>query len=360
MSDIDRYLEPISPDAPCGDVDVGGNTWEIDGLFTPSGDPLQWKPDWKDVADVCQRLMRQCKHIKLAIVYAGVRMEEDGLPGFRDGLKLLFVWLERYWEQLYPQIDREVADPYEQFLQRVNELRNLTSRDIGGVSVVAWLDNVVICESRSFGKLTLRSVSILRKLASRVDGEQLPKVGDVELNEAQLEGAFREFKETAPERFKAQNQALAECLVLTTRIDNFLSEKTGAARSISFKPLEQALCVAQNCLAAFSESHGESSDATESVASVAEVDLPVAAGGDKGMVAGKILSRKDVIKAIQAIREYYIRCEPSSPVPILMERAERFVNMSFMDIFTELAPEAADQTKRVLGVQQREKPSETS
>ncbi len=43
---------------------------------------------------------------------------------------------------------------------------------------------------------------------------------------------------------------------------------------------------------------------------------------------------------LDKINDYYERYEPTSPVPVFMNRAKRLVTMSFVDLIKDLAPEA--------------------
>jgi len=62
-----------------------------------------------------------------------------------------------------------------------------------------------------------------------------------------------------------------------------------------------------------------------------------------------INSRGDVIRAIDLICAYYAQHEPSSPVPILLERAKRLVAKDFMDILRDLAPDGVAQLEMIRG-----------
>ena len=53
---------------------------------------------------------------------------------------------------------------------------------------------------------------------------------------------------------------------------------------------------------------------------------------------------------IDKICAYYERHEPSSPVPLLLMRARRLVDKSFMEILQDLAPEGMGQARQVGGI----------
>jgi type VI secretion system protein ImpA len=71
--------------------------------------------------------------------------------------------------------------------------------------------------------------------------------------------------------------------------------------------------------------------------------------GGAPFVAGEIRSRAEVIRALEALCGYYDRHEPSSPVPMLLRRAQRLVHMSFMDIMKDLAPDAMSDIEKIRG-----------
>jgi type VI secretion system protein ImpA len=75
----------------------------------------------------------------------------------------------------------------------------------------------------------------------------------------------------------------------------------------------------------------------------------VGAGAGPKRLSGEITSRDDVIKAMDKIGEYYKRNEPSSPVPLLLERCKRLVHKDFMDIIRDMAPEGLAQVELLRG-----------
>ena len=74
---------------------------------------------------------------------------------------------------------------------------------------------------------------------------------------------------------------------------------------------------------------------------------PVRRGGSEG---GVIRSRQDVTRALERICEYYARTEPSSPLPFLLRRAQRLVDMNFIQIVDELTPEARATLDTIIGL----------
>ena len=68
-------------------------------------------------------------------------------------------------------------------------------------------------------------------------------------------------------------------------------------------------------------------------------------------ISGVINNNQDVIKTLNLVCDYYRKNEPSSPVPMLIERAIRLVGKSFMDALKDIAPAGVDEAKIILGKQ---------
>jgi type VI secretion system protein ImpA len=67
-----------------------------------------------------------------------------------------------------------------------------------------------------------------------------------------------------------------------------------------------------------------------------------------------VTSRADVIRMLDKINKYYQQYEPSSPVPLLLERAKRLVPKNFFEIMEDLAPEGMAQLLVVSGPREGE------
>src|SRR5690606_20323106 len=63
---------------------------------------------------------------------------------------------------------------------------------------------------------------------------------------------------------------------------------------------------------------------------------PAAEGGAVVAVGqpGKIASRQDAIQALEAVAEFFRRNEPSSVVPLFVDRAKRLVGRDFLEIIS--------------------------
>jgi type VI secretion system protein ImpA len=167
---------------------------------------------------------------------------------------------------------------------------------------------------------------------------------------ATIEAAFAD---VPPEQLQATAGALTEALSHVSAIENKVMNEVGATSAADFGPVIRQLREASRLVQEQLRRRGLAADgaAVNDSGESQAAEMPV--GGtiaSVGSVPGEIRSRQDVIAALGRIREYYERNEPSSPLPLLMMRAERLVNKSFIEILTDFAPEGVAQAKLIGGV----------
>ena len=78
------------------------------------------------------------------------------------------------------------------------------------------------------------------------------------------------------------------------------------------------------------------------------------AGAAAVAVPGEIRSREDAIRTLDSVSDFFRRTEPSSPVPLFVDRAKRLIAKDFLEVLTELAPDSVAEMKRVGGIREEE------
>lgn len=337
--DVEKWLVPVSDDEPGGsDLEYDPDFQALERLAT--GKPEQQigstivpaePPDWRAVRGKAMELLERTRDLRIALVLTRALLAVEGLPGFADGLRYLHGLLERHWEHVHPQLD---PDDYNDPTTRVNIIAGLVAADSD--DVLGLLRQAALARSRSFGVATLRDWLIHSGAGS----------GTPVLTAETFDAVFREVD--AEELHAAADSAHA-AFDLASAIERRLTEQVGSGNAVDLSPLRTAL---KPCVQLLDERLAQRGLGAEAEAE----DLPVAgegpaeAGGStatgagaSGFVAGRISTRDDVLKALDAVCDYYTRHEPSSPVPILMERARRLVTMSFVDIMRNIAPDSLAQ-----------------
>ena len=60
-------------------------------------------------------------------------------------------------------------------------------------------------------------------------------------------------------------------------------------------------------------------------------------------------SRDDALHALELAAAYFRQHEPSSPLPLLIDRAKRLAPLPFMEILRDLAPDGLLQAQTIAG-----------
>ncbi|HEV2455667.1 MAG TPA: type VI secretion system protein TssA, partial [Verrucomicrobiae bacterium] len=125
----------------------------------------------------------------------------------------------------------------------------------------------------------------------------------------------------------------------------YLTAKVGADKAPDLSELPKQLIEIQRRLAPFTG--GVVADGAPAQAAGATAGTAPAAAGQA--ISGDVQSRQDVIRMLEKIREYYRRHEPSSPVPYILQRAQRLAEMDFMQIIGDMTPDAIAEIQKITG-----------
>jgi type VI secretion system protein ImpA len=254
----------------------------------------------------------------------------QGIKGLNDGLALVHGLMDRYWEGLHPQLDPEDDnDP----TARVNCVLDLCDRE----HLLDALRSTPLVRSRVFGPVAYRDIEIAEGRSSAPpDGKAL--------DSAAVNGAF---KDCDVDELKEAEAAAGGALRRTQAILDTLGERIRTNQMPSLDPLTGLLSAIHKALHAHLAPR-----LPEAPATAGGVDSTAPSAQDKaqaGVTPGQIASRDDVVRAIDRICDYYSCHEPSSPVPLLLQRARRLATGSFVDIVRDLAPSALAEIEKVCG-----------
>jgi type VI secretion system protein ImpA len=338
IPNLESLLEPISADAPCGaDLEYDPAFLELDRLSQSKpeqqmGDTIvpALEPDWKEVGNRALTLLAKTKDLRIAIRLTLARLNTDGLAGLADGLAVTQGVVERFWDGFYPKLDPDDDnDP----TFRVNILMSLCDGD----TFVDRIRLIPIVSARSFGRFSLRDMAI-------ASGELPPPPGVEPPKTAAIDGAFTECP--LPE-LQSTADVVRAAVASLAAIEAFVGEKVGASNGPNFAKLVEVLRAVEKIVAMQLGRRGVQTEGAGE-AGVQGGGGGGAAGGGPS-ISGEINSREDVIRVLDKICQYYQRCEPSSPIPLLLQRSKRLVSATFMDIVRDLAPDGLTQIENLRG-----------
>ncbi|MCO8120412.1 type VI secretion system protein TssA [Stieleria sp. TO1_6] len=373
LSDLETLLQPISDDQPCGpDLEYDADFGEMERAAQSKseqqyGDTIvaAEPPDWKDVKRRALALLDRTKDMRVVTYLARAVLHQDGIVGFEQAIGLLRGYVETYWDSVHPELDHDDDDDP---TYRTNTLIMLCDEE----TFVRDLRETPLVSSRAMGQFSLRDTHRAHEApAAPVEetesswgdegggGEAKPKGP----SPAAIEAAFTDASIEDIQATEAATRLAAEHLAA---IEQFVTEQVGVGLAVSLSPPRSVLEEMNQIVLAQLERRGVSTGG-EDEAEEAEVaddswgDSGAAAGGGETSPAataaavqgyrvnGKITSRKDAIKALDDVCEFYEENEPSSPLPLLIRRAQRLASKSFLDILRDLAPDAVSQAEALGG-----------
>lgn len=335
--DIEGILSPINLDEPCGEYfeDNTALYTEFNALEQAAkGKPEQVMgdsvipavdPDWRSVYDLSLALLKKTKDLKVAGYLAQSLIMRSGFEGLSDGLELVNRLLQEYWQEVHPQLT--IDDDYDPDY-RVNAISYL-----GDAEFKNSLAKINLVASRAVGQFTLKDYRIA------ISGDDKPEdAPDISLINAAFMDADLDGLLSVQEGI---NKAIASAEAISTAFDEKLTDATGP----QLDPLLAELRYAAKVYAEFLSDRGVDSTEASSEDGVDEdVQMDVSAEELATKVVkvnpGEVNTREDVIKQIDKICTYYVKNEPSSPVPLILNRAKKLVNMDFMDIMRDMSPES--------------------
>jgi type VI secretion system protein ImpA len=158
------------------------------------------------------------------------------------------------------------------------------------------------------------------------------------------------FEDTPLEYLQENAAAIETAIEHVKAIDTFLTKTVGAGKAINVKELEGVLKKAKTQTVNYLAKRGVGS----AEAAGEESSAATGGGGGGAPISGDIKTPQDVIKLIDKICAYYERNEPSSPIPLLLKRAQRLVSKNFLEVIKELTPDTLRAIEALGGIQQQQ------
>lgn len=348
--DIEALLLPITIDSPCGD-DVEYDEEFIALEAAAAGKPEQQvgdaviaaeEPDWADVAQRARTLLARSKDLRVACRLAQALLHREGVPGLHAGLDVIRGYVERYWDSVFPRLDAD--DDYDPAI-RVNAVALLGSLR----ATVHPLRDTTLLRCPPIGRISARLVAQVSGIEATgaMPERELPH--PLEIESALLDCELSSLQAIAESAQGARASIAAIEAEFARRVED--------TRSVDLAELCKALAeihaIVAPVIARRSAERRDAAGADPSIepSACAPIDEVVSARDHAPIqMLNQIRSRSEVAHALDAICAYLERHEPSSPVPILLERAKRWVGMDFMAVLQDLAPDAAREAERLRGM----------
>jgi type VI secretion system protein ImpA len=324
--DIEKFLQPLTAEQPCGvsledtQLLASFDAFRIFGQSTPLANDV----DWREIKNRSLEALGQSKDLRL-LVHLGIsELRLDGPSAYFDALVIADRWLKDFWAQVYPAVDEDA-------ILRRNALNGFAD----GMAALDALRRAPLVANRQLGICSARDCEIA---AGRMAPAENEPAG---LNQDQIRAIFTA---APPQEIATLDSGLGKALDAVRGISESMSANGGGSEAVpDFAPL--AALLAKMRLA---------------VKPYLPVQATPAAGGEAsgegastgGGGLGTIRTRDDAIRVMDTVATFFRTSEPSSPVPLFIERAKRLVAKDFLEVLADLAPDALSEAKRVSGIKE--------
>jgi len=333
------WLTPIEAANPCGSdleydpefvvlcAKVAARTEAQYGGFIGSPEPI----NWGDIERDCRRLMLRGKDIRLALLFTRCRTRLANAAGLAEGVGLLAAWLQAFPDAIHPQlgVDAERAAALE---IRMNALQALTDSDglLGDVREIALTKSTAT-------RLQVRDIE--RAFAHpRLSDALAPESVTRQLND------LRAQQPTTLAGFDATLASLAEIDAWSREHLSLyapdLSALTRLLRHLAGGGVRTDSALAENAAI-------DTRPVEANVDHPSDDALPAREVATLAPIGDAIRPRADAIPSnrhaaldlIRTARQWFEQHEPSSPIPLLLRRAEQLVGKRYEEVVQAIPSE---------------------
>ena len=326
-------VQPIAAGRPCGESLEDTQllaSFDAYGLFGRSVPPSA-ETDWREIRNNARDALEKSKDFRLLTHLACSVLRTEGFAAFAETLMVAARWLELWGEEVFPLIDEDA-------ILRRNALNGFADR----MATVDGVRRAAILKHPQFGPVSIRDIEIATGLLALPEGETAAFTAD------QLEGLFAA---TAVEDLRTLQGQLEAAVTSLKAIEGAMSSRSGSQATPDFAALADPVARALkrvNDLLATRPADASPADGAADASPNSAADQATNGAGAANL--GAVRTRQDATRALDAVAEFFRTHEPSSPIPLLLERAKRLVAKNFLEVLAELAPEALAPAKAASGV----------
>ena len=332
------WTKPISDTEPAGkntEFDTKFAELEAAAIFVPEqqyGDTViaGKEPDWQQVLRLANSLSLDTKDLRVMLWLTRALTRMHGLSGLHYGLQSVNTVSQLFWQHLHPQLEIDgEADP---------QLRYSVLSDFGDVgALVADMRQSVLLPNH-IGAFTIK------------DLERLVDTGSIEVNGISVTNT--QISQIVQEQAKGEHSAMlslpAQIISQITAIQQRCQHELGS----EYEPDLQALIKPLQKVLRLLEGHATNEDTGDTLS--IEGDTASTAANIVSTASGPIRSRKDAVRQLELACQYLEQNEPTNPAPLLIRRAIKVMEMSFMDIVKNMAPDGLNQAMFITGAEASE------
>ena len=294
-------------------------------------------PDWREAATLAEALLARSRDLRAMTVLATARLHTQGLPAYAAVVATIRQHLETMWPHIHPLLDPEDDnDP----VQRASIVSALGQP----ARIVRPLRDMPLASTPRTGPVSWRDIAIL---AGQVEAEP----GRKKLTEQAVRAAFADTDKQKLAALRLAVDGLVPDLVaitaifpeMPTTVRQDLEELTKLVRDIGRHLARYEIVETEQPAPAAEATASEAPPGTASPA------RPAARSFASIQSILALDSRDDALHALDLAAAFFRANEPSSPLPLLIDRAKRLAPLPFLDIVRDLAPDGLPQAQMIAG-----------
>jgi len=283
-------------------------------------------PAWGEARKLANSLLSDPPHLSVLVFLTKAEANVAGYIGMYQAFERMHDNLLSAWDSMIPEADAD--DPDDPYYERVNYLHELSEDP----AFISGLQRIPLVEVRGLGAFSVRDIDIAN---GQIEGteEEVARC-----QEGLIRGAFAEAE---TETLTETQNAVTGLIALIDKIETLFNERAGAAHGLSLSQLQACLAVCQSRLNDFVVVN--TSQTTENDDSM-PADTPSKTPGTQHAATavttvrpGAALADRDAVCAsFDQIIRFYQQYEPTSPVPVLAQRARDMTSKSFFEVLEDL------------------------
>lgn len=331
-NNFDDLLAPISEEQPAGRNTEYEQTYddirqarESDPDYLPQG---EWatelrKADWSKVIRLSRQVLKQdSKDLQVACWLVEGLTQQNGLSGLQQGGEFLTAFVQRYWQQGWPELDEDGA------LIRHSMLNRLDRQLAQQLNVYPLMGDPESTLNHWQKVLIQEHQSTMKAGRDHTDSD----------DDFSMETFNRWAAALAPQKIAAQSELLTQLVEMLDVLEASYAAINPQADSYAMGQTRGVMGEMQDFIKRlFDRAAPAYVDVmTLNVLAPQEETQPIEGESFAGRTQKQGMSRDLAISQMLTIAHFFRQSEPSSPVPFLMERAARWANMTLTEWLEEM------------------------
>lgn len=333
--DVESILTPIEGESPSGESLRYEGTYDLLIEARRQEDTLNqgaWQTEVKmrDYAEVIRiavpALQTKSKDLQIAVWLSEALTKQHGLVGVRDSLQILSGLQDRFWETLHPEIDEGDMDARANAISWLDEQVSMTVRQApitggDGRSFLDWEDSKRFDIPENLEAYDSAEQQRYMDLKTQAENEGRTT--------AEMWGKAKAATRRADcERF---DQLMVECKEAFAELNRVIEEKYDRNQMPGLSEFKKALddvhTGVQKLLEEKKAEEPRDEDFDQAEETVGEDGEVIITTGGVATATGAIQSRRDALKRLADVADFFQKTEPHSPVAYLVQRSVKWGNM---------------------------------